>query len=367
MMMYRLISLLFSALYLSVHLVSALQPPAYVPRQIRPKSPRQHRCSDRPVTFCNWPASSSAPSSSPLSVLFSSPNAAANSGSNGESSKSPKNSGWRGKLNPIPRVRRTVAAIIAFQAQFRARFAALPKKAKLLVLAQLMAMGLVCGAVGRKAYMQGRSVTAATRPVEVPYSVFMDLAEQSGRGHAPGKNPAIMIDNVVIGRDRVGFRVSQDEVKHQAALRDNKLVEKEDVAVRPVNERKVYAMKPQASQDMIDFLRGNGIPFRAASTKGSNTAAVLARSAIFLVYVLFLLRMYRAMSGGGGSDTPGKLALSMDDETIVRFEDIEGIDKAKFEVMEFVDTLRHPQKYAMLGARPPTGLLLEGPPGTGRY
>lgn len=34
--------------------------------------------------------------------------------------------------------------------------------------------------------------------------------------------------------------------------------------------------------------------------------------------------------------------------------------------MEFVDTLRHPQKYAMLGARAPTGLLLEGPPGTGK-
>ena len=70
--------------------------------------------------------------------------------------------------------------------------------------------------------------------------------------------------------------------------------------------------------------------------------------------------------GGGGADTPGKLALSLSDETIVRFEDIAGIDKAKFEVMEFVDTLRHPQKYAMLGARAPTGLLLEGPPGTGK-
>lgn len=35
------------------------------------------------------------------------------------------------------------------------------------------------------------------------------------------------------------------------------------------------------------------------------------------------------------------------------------------EVMELVDTLRHPEKYAILGARAPTGLLLEGPPGTG--
>lgn len=41
-----------------------------------------------------------------------------------------------------------------------------------------------------------------------------------------------------------------------------------------------------------------------------------------------------------------------------------GIDDAKHEVMELVDTLRFPDKYAVLGARAPTGLLLEGPPGT---
>lgn len=272
---------------------------------------------------------------------------------------------WISRLNPVPRVKKIVASIIAFQAAFRTRFAALPRKAKLVVLAQLLALGLVVGSVGRKVYVntsQGQAAVAA-RPVEVPYSTFMDMAEISGKGHVPGKNPAIVVDNVVIGRDRVGFRLSQDEEKHQVALQDKKLAE-DDPAVKSISERRVYAMKPLANQDMIDFLRGNGIPFRATSTKGTNAAATVARSAIFLIYVLFLLRMYRSMSGGGGSgDTPGKLALSMDDETIVKFEDIEGIDKAKFEVMEFVDTLRHPQKYAILGARPPTGLLLEGPPG----
>ena len=35
--------------------------------------------------------------------------------------------------------------------------------------------------------------------------------------------------------------------------------------------------------------------------------------------------------------------------------------------MELVDTLRNPDKYAILGARAPKGLLLEGPPGTGTF
>jgi len=54
------------------------------------------------------------------------------------------------------------------------------------------------------------------------------------------------------------------------------------------------------------------------------------------------------------------------DQPLVNFDEIEGIDNAKFEVMELVDTLRNPQKYALLGARAPTGLLLVGPPGTGK-
>jgi len=304
------------------------------------------------------------------SALFSSPGTSVDGDGRDGKKKGGRGGGgggrWIGRLNPIPRVKKLVSNIIAFQTAFRTRFAALPRKAKMVVLAQLLALGLVVGSVGQKVYVNTSQGQAAARPVEVPYSTFMDMTEISGKGHVPGKNPAILVDNVVIGRDRVGFRLSQDEEKHQVALQDKKLGE-DDPAVKSIGERRVYAMKPLANQDMIDFLRGNGIPFRAASTKGSNAAATVARSAIFLIYVLFLLRMYRSMSGGGGSgDAPGKLALSMDDETIVKFEDIEGIDKAKFEVMEFVDTLRHPQKYAILGARPPTGLLLEGPPGTGK-
>ncbi|EED89928.1 ftsh-like protein [Thalassiosira pseudonana CCMP1335] len=129
-------------------------------------------------------------------------------------------------------------------------------------------------------------------------------------------------------------------------------------------------MKPSASQDLIDTLREHEVPFRAASTKGANTAGNIARFSIFFVYLLFLRKMYQAMGGGGGagggSGAPGKLATFSSDEPLVKFEDIEGIDDAKFEVMELVDTLRNPKKYEILGARAPTGLLLEGPPGTGK-
>ena len=50
----------------------------------------------------------------------------------------------------------------------------------------------------------------------------------------------------------------------------------------------------------------------------------------------------------------------------VTFEDVAGIDEAEGELVELVDFLRNPQKYARLGGTIPRGVLLSGPPGTGK-
>jgi ATP-dependent metalloprotease FtsH len=53
-------------------------------------------------------------------------------------------------------------------------------------------------------------------------------------------------------------------------------------------------------------------------------------------------------------------------KTNVRFADVAGLDESKMEVQEFVDFLKNPEKYKKLGARIPKGVLLSGPPGTGK-
>ena len=50
----------------------------------------------------------------------------------------------------------------------------------------------------------------------------------------------------------------------------------------------------------------------------------------------------------------------------VRFEDVAGVEEAKAEVQEVVDFLRNPKKYKRLGGKLPKGILLIGPPGTGK-
>jgi cell division protease FtsH len=50
----------------------------------------------------------------------------------------------------------------------------------------------------------------------------------------------------------------------------------------------------------------------------------------------------------------------------IRFSDVAGIEEAKGEVSEIVDFLRNPKKYSRLGGTLPKGVLLIGPPGTGK-
>jgi cell division protease FtsH len=61
----------------------------------------------------------------------------------------------------------------------------------------------------------------------------------------------------------------------------------------------------------------------------------------------------------------GKNALVRERPT-VSFRDVAGIEEAKSEVSEVVDFLRDPKKYQRLGGRLPKGVLLIGPPGTGK-
>ena len=61
-----------------------------------------------------------------------------------------------------------------------------------------------------------------------------------------------------------------------------------------------------------------------------------------------------------------KAKLYDEERPTTRFADIAGYEGSKAKVMEVVDYLKHPQRYAQAGAVGPKGVLMVGPPGTGK-
>ena len=88
---------------------------------------------------------------------------------------------------------------------------------------------------------------------------------------------------------------------------------------------------------------------------------------LLLVGVFFwFARRGRKQMGGIMSFGRSKAKLYDEERPSTRFADIAGYEGSKAEVMEVVDYLKHPQRYAQAGAVGPKGVLMVGPPGTGK-
>jgi cell division protease FtsH len=92
---------------------------------------------------------------------------------------------------------------------------------------------------------------------------------------------------------------------------------------------------------------------------------VLPAVAFFAVWY-FLFRRLAERQGGFLSIGKSRAKVYMEKDTGVSFADVAGVDEAKAELQEVVAFLKDPQGYGRLGARVPKGVLLVGPPGTGK-
>lgn len=78
----------------------------------------------------------------------------------------------------------------------------------------------------------------------------------------------------------------------------------------------------------------------------------------------------RLMNRGGGNSlmfgAKNQVKVYVPSANGIHFDDVAGEDEAKENLSEIVDFLHHPDKYAKIGAKMPKGVLLVGPPGTGK-
>ncbi|HZH93059.1 MAG TPA: ATP-dependent zinc metalloprotease FtsH [Tissierellaceae bacterium] len=93
---------------------------------------------------------------------------------------------------------------------------------------------------------------------------------------------------------------------------------------------------------------------------------------ILVVFAVFwFVFMQQSQGGGGGGKvmsfgkSKAKL-VKMEEGKLVSFDEVAGLEEEKEELQEIVDFLSNPKKYIEIGARIPTGVLMVGPPGTGK-
>ncbi|MCL2352211.1 MAG: ATP-dependent zinc metalloprotease FtsH, partial [Firmicutes bacterium] len=91
---------------------------------------------------------------------------------------------------------------------------------------------------------------------------------------------------------------------------------------------------------------------------------------ITLLSILLLMFLMQQMQGGGGnrimSFGRSKAKVNADDKNKITFAQVAGLEEEKAELAEIVEFLRAPKKFTDIGARIPKGVLLVGPPGTGK-
>lgn len=99
-----------------------------------------------------------------------------------------------------------------------------------------------------------------------------------------------------------------------------------------------------------------------------STILSLLPTLIMVVALGFLFYLMMNQGGNGKAFSFGKSKARMykGEGRKITFDDVAGLDEEKEELAEVVDFLRDPRKYNEVGARIPKGILLVGPPGTGK-
>lgn len=140
--------------------------------------------------------------------------------------------------------------------------------------------------------------------------------------------------------------------------------EKEKVFSRKEEGESIYKIFESAGVDPSKV----NIEIKDMSWK-QNWVSILGTVLPIVVMVGFFLLIFRqAKDGAQGIFSFGqsRARLFTKDAPQIKFTDVAGVDEAKKELEEVVDFLKNPGKYKEIGARTPKGVLLVGPPGTGK-
>ena len=143
----------------------------------------------------------------------------------------------------------------------------------------------------------------------------------------------------------------------------------------------VYSTVKINDPDLVDRLESHDVKFSGTRVQqGSLFMNIFFGWILPIIIAVMLMRYVNRTMQGGGKDSPlgggglgGMFNLGKSnarvydkDKTTIRFHDVAGEDEAKENLQEIVNYLHDPNQFKSIGATMPKGILLVGPPGTGK-
>ena len=173
---------------------------------------------------------------------------------------------------------------------------------------------------------------------EVDYGTFMTATEKG------------QIDEVQIDSHQILYTLKGEKTVYKTGLMND-----------PGLTERLYKSGATFSQEIVE----------EASPLMTLVLSWLLPMGIFLLLGNLISKKLMNKAGGG----PGSMMFNLGKSNAkvyvkssdgIRFSDVEGVDEAEENLQEIVDYLHDPKKYSEIGASMPKGILLVGPPGTGK-
>jgi len=152
-------------------------------------------------------------------------------------------------------------------------------------------------------------------------------------------------------------------------------IEENQILFSSKDGKELYRTGVMNDPDLVKRLHASGAEFTTKIIRQMSPLANFFLSWILPIFIFIALGQFlsrRMMDKAGG---PGSMMFNMGKSNArvyvkssdgIKFDDVEGVDEAEENLQEIVDYLHDPEKYREIGASMPKGVLLVGPPGTGK-
>ena len=153
-------------------------------------------------------------------------------------------------------------------------------------------------------------------------------------------------------------------------------IQQKQIVFTDKDESAIYRTGVIEDPGLVERLHASGATFTSEIVEETSPLRSLLLSwlmpiGIFILLGQFLSKKLMDKAGGGAGSMMFNLGKSnakvyVKSSDGIRFSDVEGVDEAEENLQEIVDYLENPAKYREIGASMPKGVLLVGPPGTGK-